>query len=46
MAKTYTCTYCGKVGKSFGSMSKEICPNNPPIGQNGHAIPLFGDDVF
>ena len=41
--KTYTCSYCGKVGTDFSDMAKEICPENPPIGQNGHQIPIMGD---
>ena len=23
---------------------KEICPENPPVGQNGHQIPILGDE--
>jgi hypothetical protein len=43
MGNTYTCSICGKVGKSFASMANEICPKNLPKGQNTHAIPVFGD---
>ena len=43
--KTFTCSFCGKVGTDFSEMAKEICQENPPIGQNGHQIPLFGDQV-
>ena len=41
---TYTCSYCGKVGTDFVEMTKEICPENPPVGQNGHQIPILGDE--
>jgi len=40
MANTYTCSHCGKVGKSFISMAKGICPKNRGA---GHQIPVFGD---
>ena len=40
-SKTYTCSFCNKVGDDFGVMAKEICPKNSP--DCGHQIPIFGD---
>lgn len=39
--KTYTCSFCQKVGNDFVTMAKDICPINGPNG--GHQIPIFGD---
>ena len=40
MSKTFTCSFCSKVGNDFLEMAKEICPDNSG---NGHQIPIFGD---
>ena len=42
MNKTYTCSFCDKIGDSFTGMAKEICPDNAG---NSHQIPIFGDRV-
>tara|TARA_R110000787_G_scaffold228240_3_gene335975 strand:- start:875 stop:1006 length:132 start_codon:yes stop_codon:yes gene_type:complete len=41
MSKTYTCSFCDKIGTDFSIMAKEICSKNDP--DCGHQIPLMGD---
>ena len=38
--KTYTCDKCGKVGKSFLEMAKEVCQEDTNA---SHCVPIFGD---
>ncbi len=38
--KTFTCSFCNKVGDDFSTMAQEICPENSG---NGHQIPIMGD---
>jgi phage FluMu protein Com len=41
MSKTFTCSYCAKIGDNFSTMVQEICPKSGGI--NSHQIPIFGD---